>query len=485
VAHRRRGASSLCRARLTQSGLASAHVLTVSIAGALWLLLFSASLLFVAELSFAQNTKVPRFKLAGLPKVGTHPLRIVAGDVNNDGKPDLATVDWVSSTVSVLLAKSDVGFRRRISYAVGRHPAGIVMSDIDNDGDRDLVSASVDRKGSIGVLLNRGSGRFVRSHTYSSGPRAYAVAAGDVDGDGHVDLVTANATRTNMVVLRGRGDGGFVHSAQYTGAAATDVELGDLNGDGTLDVVLATQVGGNSISVRLGTGSGLLGPEVILRSGSDPFDVTLADLNHDNVLDITVANYGGGDLSVLLGLGGGTFGERTRYSMGMGFNLDAVVVADFDRDGHVDIAAPELFNPFVRRGVGDGTFLKQQTVAPDSEGFGVQGGAVADFNADGWPDLAFSGTCDGPDCNVNWVHVYLNWTGAPKRPCVVPRIIGLPLRRARQRLSYSDCALGGVERHRATTGREGVVIRQSASDGSVLPNGSEVDVTVRRRTQSA
>ena len=96
--------------------------------------------------------------------------------------------------------------------------------------------------------------------------------------------------------------------------------------------------------------------------------------------------------------------------MGMGFNLDAVVVADFDRDGHVDIAAPELFHPFVRRGLGDGTFLKQQTVGPHL-GFGTQGGTVVDFNRDGWPDLAFSGTCDGPDCDVNYVELYLNTTG--------------------------------------------------------------------------
>ena len=127
------------------------------------------------------------------------------------------------------------------------------------------------------------------------------------------------------------------------------------------------------------------------------------------------------------------------------------------------------------------TFVKQQTVGPDL-GFGVQGGAVADFDGDGWPDLAFSGTCDGPDCNcnVNWVHVYLNWTSGAQRPRVVPRPIGLRLKRARRNLRSGDCDLGQVKRRRSSSGRTGVVIRQSPSDGSVLPNGSDVNINVRR-----
>lgn len=48
---------------------------------------------------------VPRFTSAVQLDVGANPFRLVASDLNADGKPDLATVDWTSSTVSVLLGK--------------------------------------------------------------------------------------------------------------------------------------------------------------------------------------------------------------------------------------------------------------------------------------------------------------------------------------------------------------------------------------------
>ena len=44
----------------------------------------------------------------------------------------------------------------------------------------------------------------------------------------------------------------------------------------------------------------------------------------------------------------------------------------------------------MRRGRGDGTFLGQQHVA---RGLHTISGAVADFDRDGRPDLAFSATC--------------------------------------------------------------------------------------------
>ena len=208
-----------------------------------------------------------------------------------------------------------------------------------------------------------------------------------------------------------------------------------------------------------------------------PFDLTITDLNADGILDLAVANYGGGDVSVLLGLGDGTFSERTRYSMGLGINLHAVVVADFDRDGHADLAVPELFTPFVRRGVGDGTFLEPMTVGPDL-GFGARGGAVADFNRDGWPDLAFAGTCDGPDCDVNWVLVYVNWTAQPERPCVVQDLAGLRMRDARQEIGTHDCRKGAVRRRHSRRVPAGRVIRQRPAPGRIVPSGTRVDLVL-------
>jgi hypothetical protein len=189
--------------------------------------------------------------------------------------------------------------------------------------------------------------------------------------DGIIDLVTALFSREHFAVLLGTGGGRFQVAQRYAGSGASDVTLGDLNGDGRLDVALAV-ADDDSVAVRLGGGDGSFGPPQAYASGAFPFGVSLADVNHDGKLDIAAANYDGSTVSVFLGVGDGTFGPRSRYLMGHQLsdtgttNVDTVVVADLDRDGNLDIAAPEYEQPIVRRGRGDGTFEAQRAV---SEGY--------------------------------------------------------------------------------------------------------------------
>jgi hypothetical protein len=438
-------------------------------------------------LSAQPPASVQRFSSPAELDVGANPFRMVAADLNADGKPDLATVDWTSSTVSVLFGNGNGTFRKRIRYRTARHPAGITASDVNGDGNSDLISASANRAGSISVFLNQGSGRFRRADTYAAGRKAYGVAAADINHDGIVDLVTAHFSRRDFSVLLGTGAGRFRIAHRYPGGRATDVALGDLNGDGKLDVALAV-ADDNSVDVRLGGGDGTFGPAHAYKSGSFPFGVTLADFNHDDKLDIAAANYGGSTVSVFLGIGDGTFGARSRYLMGHQSsgtgttNVDTVVVADLDRDGHLDIATPEYDRPIIRRGNGDGTFQDQQ---PAFDGyFSTIGGAVADFNRDGWPDLAFSGACEELefDCDefpTTSAYVFLNWTAQSAPPCVVPDIVAflIGLRDATRRLQLAGCQLGKVSSRDSPKIRNRV-ISQNPREGAVLPSQARVDVVV-------
>jgi hypothetical protein len=425
----------------------------------------------------------PRFSLERILHVGENPFRMVTADLNADGAPDLATVNWLSATVSVLFGTGAGGFAEPVSYATPRRPQGIAAGDMNGDGSPDLVTASFDRAGSLSVFVNRG-GRFEPAGTYASGRQARAVATGDLNADGIVDAVAANEVRGHLVVLLGQHAGNFRLAHRYTGPPASDVALGDLDRDGDLDVVLAAS-GRNSVVVRLGSGDGAFGPVRSYRSGFNPFDVTLADINHDDMIDVAVANYGNGNLSqdfqfgygsvsALLGAGDGTFGPPMEYPTGSGSSVDAVAVTDFDADGNVDIAAPDWVGPIVRRGRGDGTFLRQLNVR---RGLCTGGGiAVADYNGDRLPDLAISGTCHD-ESTSSVVHVLLNRTG---QPCAVPDLRSQPLRVVPVVLNGAGCRLRRVGYLYSRQQRTALVISQDPPAGATLPIDTPVDVVVSR-----
>jgi beta-lactam-binding protein with PASTA domain len=62
----------------------------------------------------------------------------------------------------------------------------------------------------------------------------------------------------------------------------------------------------------------------------------------------------------------------------------------------------------------------------------------------------------------------------------VPRVIGLPLGRAKTRLRSHHCRVGRVTR-RVTSGRPGRVIAQRPRAGAVKPAGFRVRLVVSRR----
>jgi FG-GAP-like repeat/PASTA domain len=239
----------------------------------------------------------------------------------------------------------------------------------------------------------------------------------------------------------------------------------------------------NAVTVRLGRGDGTFGRAIGYSSGWTPFGVAVADLNHDGKLDITAANYGGASVSVLLAAGDGSFGPQARYPMGEPDEdyVDAVLIADYDHDGHLDIATPG--GPYVRRGRGDGTFEPQPSEFDGS--VYTQAGAAADFNGDGWPDLAFSAACDEIEdaCGSyapRSIAVMLNWTGQPVPPCVVPSIIGATERQATRQLAPAGCRTGQVRHRYSRSGRTRTVIRQRPKSASVRPNNSPVNLVVSR-----
>ena len=182
------------------------------------------------------------------------------------------------------------------SYPVGPDPVEVAVGDLNADGKPDLATAN-NTKGTLSVLLNGGNGSLGATVDYPAGSRPSSVAIGDVNGDGKADLVTGNAVMlgrfptSNVAVLVNRGDGSFAARVEYPigqGHGLTSVATGDLNGDGKLDVA-AINEGPESVSVLLNSGNGFQLP-VAYATGSLPQSIAIGDLNGDGKADLAIAN---------------------------------------------------------------------------------------------------------------------------------------------------------------------------------------------------
>ncbi|MDZ8189419.1 MAG: FG-GAP-like repeat-containing protein, partial [Nostoc sp. ChiSLP02] len=118
--------------------------------------------------------------------------------------------------------------------------------------------------------------------------------------------------------------------------------------------------------------------------GTSPYSVKVADFNKDGNLDLAVANYDSDDVSVLLGNGSGGFGAAS--NLGVGSSPYSVAVGDFNKDGNLDLVAANSFsnNVSVLLGNGSGGFAPATTFGVGTTPYSV---IVEDFNKDSNLDL--------------------------------------------------------------------------------------------------
>src|SRR6266508_3268976 len=118
--------------------------------------------------------------------------------------------------VAALFASSAPSFSVARNYPAGREPASVAIGDLNGDGKPDLATANANAAGTASVLLNKGDGSFQAKLDYRTGPVPFSVAIGDLIGDGMPDLATANGVYANTAsVLANKGDGSFQARRDY------------------------------------------------------------------------------------------------------------------------------------------------------------------------------------------------------------------------------------------------------------------------------
>jgi len=358
--------------------------------------------------------------------VGTEPWWTTTADFNGDGRPDLAVANDSSAsptgTVSILLRQPLGGFAAEAPITVGQRPDSMAAADFDGDGRRDLAVANY-VSSTVSVLLRRtdNTGFEEEGPPPAVGTSPHAVAAGDVNADGRTDLVTAShASGTVTVLLRRADNSGFVEetgSPVAVGTNPTQVALADFDADGRLDLAVANRGSDNvTVLLRTATNDGFTAEAGTPPAAGDaPVGLVTGDFNGDGRPDLAAAGEISDDVTVLLRQAGGGFAAAPGSPHLAGDGAYGVVTGDFNADGVPDLAATAFTGNRVTllHGSGAGGFA-QAAFSPLPTAKGPLVLAAADFDANGRTDLAI------PNHDAHTVTVRLGQADPEPPPVPVP-----------------------------------------------------------------
>jgi hypothetical protein len=338
---------------------------------------------------------------------GQHFFEIAAADFNRDGRPDLAILETYNHTNTAPNPNREEG-RLLIRWHEGSAQFNTVttvkatsldaksrlsVADCDRDGDQDIVcSYSItwpddDDSFPIGthtplLFRNDGTGTFTETKL---GGRPHRFV--DLNHDGWPDLADSTAVALND------GAGNFAASVTELASAVEAYTFADTNRDGRLDLVRCE---GTNLVAYAGNGLGgfAAAGQTVAALGGSGIALAAADSDRD----------GDDDFFVTLAAGGFVLVENRAFHHAPGAayhnrqslaGVTQLLTGDFFLDGSPDVLAVTPSQEKLWFLDGNGNHAFSAAVFKNTQGVAPHSAAVADFNADGRPDVAYSLPSDG------------------------------------------------------------------------------------------
>ena len=345
------------------------------------------------------------------------PYAMAVGDFNGDGRLDLAVWGiWSAgpnSEINIFLGNGTGTLTYSGTYTAPNSSDGnpgsnsLFVADFNGDGKLDLAALAPynsQNMPNVYIYLGKGDGTFQTAVPYSTVDpnhpnytNVYGMAIGDLTGDGKPDIaVTEN---NGMAVLLNKGDGTFGTATYYDNglnhSSEIGIAIGDVNRDKKNDIVTSTYQG--DVVLFLNQGSGIFALKGSIgkagAGGQGSWLVAMADINGDKKMDLVVSDWYG-EIWTFYGKGTGVFTAGPVYATQYWENgPDNMILADFNGDGVLDIFKPvegQTWDGQVILGRSDGTFQTNAAYGWNLNGYGYNV-VTADFNGDGFPDVAYSG----------------------------------------------------------------------------------------------
>jgi hypothetical protein len=416
--------------------------------------------------SLFDNTSTPG-SISFAPRVdlatpATSEVTMAVGDIDGDGKQDLIVGSYLDANFSVYRNIGSPGsittgsFAAPVTFGAGAdvQRGGIALGDIDGDGKLDIAIVG-QYSGSVYLFRNLSTpGSFTSSSlappvTFASGNNSVTVAIGDLDGDGRPDIAIANAFGNNLTLWKNvvpvsvSGPPVITSFTPSSGAPGTVVNIGGVNFDPTPghNIVyfgavqaLVTQASPTKLTVTVPSGAifapisetvnGLTAASSVpflptfpgtgplsfsslsnsfnLNGGNGPLGLAIGDIDGDGKPDLVLANDYDATIWIYRNIGSNgnlaaaSFAAPVILSAGpvgsFPDNLVQLVLADLDGDGRLDIVTENeetgMVNVF--QNLSSPGSLTTSSFGPRIDlpvGSQPVSVAVGDMDGDGKPDI--------------------------------------------------------------------------------------------------
>lgn len=330
-------------------------------------------------------------------------------DFNQDGLEDL-TLSKYFSQIQLLefdgTTYTDVSIQYGIANTLRSETP--IWADYDNDGDKDFFISN--RGATSRLFRNEGNLTFI-DVTAAVGLSLAAnetmpVAWADYDNDGYLDLYVGNRDLVvGNYLYHNNADGTFTNVTTIAGVSdighlALAVSFLDYDNDGWQDIYVANDLNKrntlfhNNMDGTFTDVSDVSGAGLII----DGMGIAIGDYDNNGYLDMYVSNMPDGN-KLLKNNGDGTFTEVSDQ-LGVAFNklCWGVTFFDYDNDTDLDLHVCASDGPGARgdldnrnilyKNLGNGTFAVASGTGLDIDSSFSYGSAVADYNNDGFLDLA-------------------------------------------------------------------------------------------------